>query len=577
MVTAFVPPSLDATRWANIEPLFLSLQIRPVDSLPEFEQWLLDRSDLEAACSEARARLYINMTCFTEDKSNQEAFEKYVCEVPPRLKPVSFELDQRYIDLAARFKLNPDRYAVFDRSTRVDVELFRPQNVAIETDLELLSQQFDQTAGAMTVHFDGKEQTFPQMGRYSESPDRAQREAAWRAVADRRFTDVNAINTIYDAMIAKRTAVARNADFENYVGYSFRSMQRFDYTPADCFKFHEAVEKHIMPLVRDLERTRAQQLHLTALRPWDLAVDPKNRPPLKPFSGGSELMSRALRAFENLDPRLAAMLAKLGTGSECRGTHDNACLDLDSRKGKAPGGYQYMLEHSRRPFIFMNAAGRGSDVETMVHEAGHAFHSVLASEEPLLRYRSAPIEFCEVASMSMELLTMNHWGGPGGYYPAKTDHERAMRQHLEGVIKILPWIMTIDAFQHWIYAHPDHSRAARTEHWLSLDRRFGAGVDWSELEQYHHVGWQRQGHLFGNPFYYIEYGIALLGALQLWVVALEQGEPVAVNGYIRALTLGGSKPLPDLFSAAGIKFDFSAATIEQIATRVSAQLAKLHD
>ena len=571
----FVPPSLDATCWPKLEPLFQTLLTRPITSTVEFEVWLLDRSDLEAACSEARARLYINMTCFTEEKANQEAFEKYVNEIPPRLKPVSFDLDKRYVALAAQFKLNPDRYMVFDRSTRVDVELFRQENVAIETDLELLSQQFDQIAGAMTVQFDGKEQTFPQMGRYSESPDRAQREAAWRAVADRRFTDANSINTIYDAMIAKRTTVARTAGFDNFVNYSFRNMQRFDYTPADCMKFHDAVEKCIMPLVRTLESTRASQLSLSALRPWDLAVDPQNRPPLRPFSGGTELMSRAIHAFNHLDPRLATMLSKLGTGAECRGTQDNSCLDLDSRKGKAPGGYQYMLEQSRRPFIFMNAAGRSSDVETMVHEAGHAFHSMLAGDEPLLRYRSAPIEFCEVASMSMELLTMKHWGGDGGYYPNPQDHHRAMRQHLEGVIKILPWIMTIDAFQHWVYANPNHSRAARTEYWLGLDRRFGAGVDWSGLEQLHQVGWQRQGHLFGNPFYYIEYGIALLGALQLWVLSLEQGESQAVNGYIRALSLGGSKPLPELFAAAGIKFDFSQATIEGIAARVSHQLTLL--
>lgn len=571
----FLPSTLDAAHWPGIEPLFQSLLSRPIGSLAEFEKWLLDRSDLEAACSEARARLYINMTCFTEDKANQEAFQTYINEIPPRLKPISFELDKRYVALAAQFPLNPDRYMVFDRSTRVDVELFRPENVPIETDLELLSQQFDQVAGAMTVQFEGKEQTFPQMGRYSESPDRAQREAAWRAVAERRFTDANSINTIYDAMIAKRTAIARNAGFDNFVAYSFRNLQRFDYTPADCFKFHDAVEKCIMPLVRQLETTRAAQLNLPSLRPWDFAVDPKNRPPLKPFCGGTELFDRALRAFHNLDPRLSTMLAKLGNGSECRGTQDNASLDLDSRKGKSPGGYQYMLEQSRRPFIFMNAAGRASDVETMAHEAGHAFHSMLAIDEPLLRYRSAPIEFCEVASMSMELLTMSHWGGEGGYYPASQDHHRAMRQHLEGVIKILPWIMTIDAFQHWIYANPNHSRSARTEHWLALDRRFGSNIDWSGLEQFHQTGWQRQGHLFGNPFYYIEYGIALLGALQLWVLSLEQGESQAVNGYIRAMSLGGSKPLPELFAAAGITFDFSQATIERIAARVSLQLEQL--
>ena len=575
MTQTFVPNSLDATRWDSIEPLFNALATRAVHSVGEFEQWLLDRSDLESICSESRARLYINMTCFTEEVANQQAYETYVSQVMPNLKTVSFTLDRRYVELAKQFTLNAERYFVLDRGTRVEVELFRPENVPLETDVELLSQQYDQIAGTMTVKFEDKEQTLPQMGRYSESPDRSVREAAWRAVADRRMNDVNAVNTIYDAMIAKRTTIARQTDFQHYVPYAFRSLQRFDYSPQDCLEFHDSVAACIMPLVRQLERSRASHLKLPKLRPWDMAVDPHARPPLRPFSGGEDLMNKAVKAFESLDPRLAAMLRSLGTGAEACGERNGACLDLDSRKGKAPGGYQYMLDHTRRPFIFMNAAGRASDVETMAHEAGHAFHSMFAIKEPLLRYRSAPIEFCEVASMSMELLTMRHWGGEGGFYPAMNDHARAMRQHLEGAIKILPWIMTIDAFQHWVYSNPSHSRAARTEHWLSLDARFGNDLDWTGLEKYREVIWQRQGHLFRNPFYYIEYGIALLGSLQLWVISLEQGESAAIDGYVRAMTLGGSRPLPELFANAGIKFDFSRPTIERIADRISKELASL--
>jgi oligoendopeptidase F len=575
--TTFIPANLDATSWSAIEPYFQSLQNRSITSAAELEQWLIDRGELEAACSESRAMLYINMTCFTERADYQQAFEKYVSEVPPRLKPVSFALDQRYIQLAAQFPLPTDRYLVLDRSTRVDVELFRPENVPIETELDLLSQQFDQIAGKQTVEFDGKVQTLPQMARYQESQDRNLRETAWRAVAARRMQDVEAIHAVYDQMIAKRTQVAKNAGFNDYVGYAFRAMQRFDYTPAHCFAFHEAVERCIVPLVRELERSRASSLRLPALRPWDLAVDPMNRPPLKPFTGGHELMSRAVRCFQLLDPRLASMLSQLGDGSEQRGAAGGAGLDLDSRQGKAPGGYQYMLDRSRRPFIFMNAAGRSSDVHTMVHEAGHAFHSMVCTDEPLLRYRSAPIEFCEVASMSMELLTMPHWGGPGGYYPDANDHARAIRGQLEGIIKILPWIMTIDAFQHWVYSNPTHTRADRASHWLSLDARFGASVDWSGLDDIRKVVWQRQGHLFGNPFYYIEYGIAQLGALQLWLMSLERGESTAIDSYLRGLSLGGSKPLPELFAAAGIAFDFSPKTVEKIANRLSAELAKLPD
>jgi oligoendopeptidase F len=288
-------------------------------------------------------------------------------------------------------------------------------------------------------------------------------------------------------------------------------------------------------------------------------------------------MIKAVAAFNRLDPRLGEMLRSLGDGSETRGSREGACLDLDSRKGKAPGGYQYMRDRIRTPFIFMNAAGLHRDVETMVHEAGHAFHSQLCREEPLVAYRHAPIEFCEVASMSMELLTMRHWGGPDGYYPDAADHARAMRKQLEGSVSLLSWIATIDAFQHWIYSNPAHTREQRVAHWLELQERFGAGVDWSGLEDEHKWLWQRQPHLWGHPFYFIEYGIAQLGALQLWLTSLEQGEHAAIDAYVRAMRLGGSRPLPELFAAAGLEFDFGPATVTRLVERVEAELAKLPD
>ncbi|MEN0021448.1 MAG: M3 family metallopeptidase, partial [Planctomycetota bacterium] len=314
-------------------------------------------------------------------------------------------------------------------------------------------------------------------------------------------------------------------------------------------------------------------------RPWDIAVDVKGRPPLKPFDGGADLVAKSQAAFRSLDPRLADMLKQLGNGAD-RVTADNASnpplLDLDSRKGKAPGGYQYMRDRSRVPFIFMNAAGLHRDVETMVHEAGHAFHSMVCVDEPLLHYRSSPIEFAEVASMSMELMTMPHWGASGSFYAEDSAaHARAMRQQLEGSIVLLAWIATIDAFQHWIYANPTHTRDERTAHWLTLDERFGRAVSWQGLDAARANAWQRQGHLFGAPFYYIEYGIAQLGSLQLWLRSLEEGPAVAIDAYLTALKLGGSRPLPELFKAAGLEFDFGPEIVGRLAERVEAELAKL--
>jgi len=574
----FVPPGLDATRWEALEPLFADLRRRPVTSRANLERWLLDRSALDAACSEAQAILYINMTCHTDNEAAQKAFADYIQSVPPRIKPAAFELDRRFVQLAEELGLDPARYGVLQRDLAADVSIFRPENVAIETELDLLGQQYEQIAGAMTVQFEGREQTLPQMARYQEQTDRGLRERAWRAVAERRLRDREAIDGVYDEMIRRRHQIARNAGFDNYIGYAFKSKHRFDYDPAACRAFHAAAERVIVPFVRRLDEQRRRTLGVDTLRPWDLAVDVKGRPPLRPFAGGQELMAKAKATFRALDPRLADMLESLGDGSESRGAADGACLDLDSRKGKAPGGYQYMLEQSRRPFIFMNAAGLHNDVVTILHEAGHAFHSCLCRDEPLLHYRNPPLEFAEVASMSMELLAQPHLRpAPGreGFYTDEADLARARRLQFERAIDVLPWIATIDAFQHWVYANPGHTRPQRTETWLDLMARYSHAVDWTGLEEPLAAMWQRQLHLFSHPFYYIEYGIAQLGALQLWLISVEQGEKAAIENYIRAMRLGASKPLPKLFEAAGLKFDFGEDTVKRLVDRVEREMEKL--
>lgn len=577
--TDFVSADLDATDFSQLEPLFSSLLERPVNSKDELESWLLDRSELEASCSEAMALLYIAMTCNTNDEAASGAYAKYIEDVPPKIKPLSFELDKRQKHLAQELGLSGERYEVINRDTAADVDLFREENVPIETEIAKLDQKYDTICGAMTVNFEGEEKTLPQMGVYFESTDREIREKAWRAVSERRLQDVEPINEIYDEMVAKRETLGKNAGFDSYTGFEFKSKHRFDYTPEHCFAFHEACEKIVAPFARKLDDERRQKLGLDVLSPWDMAVDEKGRAPLTPFDGGADLVAKTNAAFMSLDPRLAEMLSQLGDGAG-RVTAENMknppLLDLDSRVGKAPGGYQYMRDRSRKPFIFMNAAGLHRDLETMVHEAGHAFHSMLCIDEPLLHYRHSPIEFAEVASMSMELLTMPHWGSAGSFYDGKPeDHARAMRRQIESSITLLPWIATIDAFQHWVYANPAHSRDDRTAQWIELDNRFGRGFSWEGLEKFRDSGWQKQGHLFGSPFYYIEYGIAQLGALGLWIRSLEEGPAVAIDAYIKALSLGGSRPLPELFNAAGLDFDFGPAVVERLVERVESELAKL--
>jgi oligoendopeptidase F len=573
--SAFVPRDFDGTEWSHIDPLGNELLERPIASASEFERWLVDRSEFQAACGEAESNLYIDMTCDTEDQAKQQAYTRYIEAIPPRLKPLLFALDKRQVALSEDYPLDERRYEVLNRAARAEVEIFRDENVAIETELEKLSQQYQQIIGAMGVEFEGHEQTLPQMARYQESIDREVREQAWRTVAERRLRDAGPLSTIYDRMVALRDQIARNAGFDDFIGYIFKAKKRFDYTPEDCHLFHRAVEEVVVPFARRLDERRREQLELEALRPWDIAVDPKGRPPLRPFSGGVDLVNRSRRSFERLDTRLADMFASLGDGANANGASNGAMLDLDSRKGKAPGGYQAMRDLSREPFIFMNAAGLHRDVETMVHEAGHAFHSMLCVREPLLHYRHSPTEFAEVASMAMELLTMRHWGGSDSFYADEEDLARAQRRQLEGSVGVLPWIATIDAFQHWVYANPRHTGDERTVAWLALDDRFGPLVSWTGLESHRATSWQRQLHLFSVPFYYIEYGIAQLGALQLWLRSLEEGESTAVEDYIKALRLGGSRPLPELFSTAGLRFDFGHDTIARLVDRVERELEKL--
>jgi oligoendopeptidase F len=575
LTTDFVPQILDGTKWENIEPLMTALLERDVNSKEDLEQWLLDRSDLEAAIGESGANTYIDMTCDTESDEKQGNYTSFISNVVPNVKPAGFELDKKYKALAENLALTADRYAVLYRDTQADVDLFRQENVAIETELAKLDQEYDKICGKMTVEFDGEERTMPMMGKYGESADRSIRESAWRIVASRRLEDEPRLSEIYDEMVTKRDLVAKNAGLNNFVEHAFKSNHRFDYTPETCFAFHDAIEKHVMPFVEGLDSKRRDELGLDVLRPWDLAVDPKGHAPLKPFEGGVDLVAKSQKVFDALSPELSKMFASMGDGSNTNGTADGAMLDLDSRKGKAPGGYLYFRDRSQRPFIFMNAAGQHRDVETMVHEAGHAFHALYCVDEPLIWYRNPTMEFAEVASMTMELLTMPYWDA---YYADPADANRARRKQLEGSISLLPWIATIDAFQHWVYKNPTHSQEERAAHWLELEERFGMQghrVDWTGLEEERKFVWQRQGHLFGVPFYYVEYGIAQLGALGIWLISLEQGEEAALAAYKKALSMGSTVPLPELFEAAGLKFDFGDETVGRLVKRVQSELDKL--
>ncbi len=559
--SAFVPADLDAARWENLAPLYQALLDREVDGVDGLRRLLLDRSELDSAASETQTNLYINMTCHTDDEQIKAAYLDFVERVEPKLKEAGFELDRKIVGSPHADGLDRRRHEVLLRDLQADVEIFRQENIPLQTEETKLDQQYEEACGAMTVDFRGEERTLPQMARFLEETDRATREEAWRGIWERRYRDHERLSEIFDRLVGLRAQVARNSGFASFRDYMFKRKHRFDYAPADCEAFHRAAEEVCVPVLRRLNARRREALGVDSLRPWDLAVDSRGRPPLRPFDGAEELIEKTSRLFHRMEPSLGTMFDSLRGGD---------CLDLDSRKGKAPGGYQAHRDRSRKPFIFMNAAGLHRDLETMVHEAGHAFHSILCNDEPLLHYRHAPLEFAEVASMSMELLSFPYLGE---FYD-EAQVARAKRERLEDLSALLPWVATIDAFQHWIYTHPEHSRDERTAHWLELDERFGAAVSWDGLEHYRQMSWQRQGHLFGVPFYYIEYGIAQLGALQLWL-GFKADRARAIENYRRALRLGGSRPLPELFEAAELTFDFGPDTVKRLMDDVQRELDTL--
>ncbi len=560
----FLSADIDLGDWSQIVPLFDRLEgdAASCKTAGDLEQWLLRWSELAAALDEESSKRYIAMTCHTDNPEAEKAYLHFVENIEPELKPRQFNLDQIYLQHPLRKKLPPGRYELFDKHTEVHVALFREENVPLETEEAKLGQQYQKLSGSLTVQFRGEEKTLVQMARYLEEPDRPLREEAWTLVSNRRLQEAEKFEELFDQLVKLREQIAKNAGFSNYRDFAFKARARFDYTAEDCYKFHEAIEKQFMPVVRHLQAERKRDLALPALRPWDLSVDPMNHPPLRPFEKVETMVEKTQNIFDKLDGALA---------TDFRQMNDLRLLDLANRKGKAPGGYQSTLPESRLPFIFMNAIGVQRDVETLLHEAGHAFHALAARDEDFYAYRSAPIEFCEVASMSMELLGNEHLEM---FYNA-ADANRARRDHLEGIIEIFPWIATVDAFQHWIYTHPGHTRAERTQAWLGLMDRFGGDVDWTGFEKVRANLWHRQLHIFLHPFYYVEYGIAQLGALQVWANS-KRNKGEALKAYRRGLSLGGSKPLPELFEAAGCRFDFSAETVKPLVALVRTELDKLN-
>jgi oligoendopeptidase F len=559
----FLPENFSITTWESLEPWFKNLLERELNSKKDLEQWLKDISELEAVVSEDACWRQIKMTCDTENKELENAFIFFMMEIQPKAQPYADKLNKKLIDCPYIKELDQQKYFTMIRTVKKNIDLFREENIQLMAELNVMQQQFGVVSGKMTVEVNGEEFTLQQATKFLENDDRGLRESVYKKIAARRLQDKHEMNSLFSTLIQKRHRVAVNAGFANFRDYKFAEMGRFDYTKEDCFQFHEAVKQRVMPLMDEIYKRKKNKLKVDTLRPWDLEAHPEDEKALNPFKTGDELVEKSIACFNELNPFFGDCLKKM---------KEMGHLDLNSRKGKAPGGYNCPLTESGAPFIFMNAAGQMDDVTTMVHEGGHAIHSFLAHNLELSAFKEYPMEIAEVASMAMELFSMDNWHV---FFKTEQELKQAKEHQLERVITIFPWIATIDKFQHWIYENPTHTLEERAEKWIEILNEFTpSSLDVSDLEEYRLHFWQKQLHLFEVPFYYIEYGIAQLGAIGLWK-QFKENRQKALDNYTTALSLGGTKTLPELFQAAGLQFNFSPSVVGELMAFVHAEMKLL--
>jgi oligoendopeptidase F len=559
----FLPADLKVNRWEDLQQFYEALRSRPLHSAADLRKWLLDRSELDSVVQEDLAWRYIRMSCDTTNTDFADAFNFFVTEIEPQIAPYSNDLNKQLLASPFLSQLNDERMEIMVRGIRKQVEIFREENIPLYAELQQKEQKFAAISGAMTVEVDGNELTLQQASNFLKKTDRAKRQEVFEKIQERRLADREPLDELFNELIALRHRIALNAGFRDFRDYMFAALGRFDYTADDCFRFHNSIAAEVVPLAGKILAKRKALLGLDSLKPWDLEVDISGKNAPVPSAGGDDLMAKTIRCFTAIHPFLGSCMELL---------KDMKRVDLDSRKGKAPGGFNYPLHETGVPFIFMNSSDSVRDMVTIVHEGGHAVHSILTKDLDYTDFRNTPSEVAELASMSMDLISMEHWEA---FFEDADALRRARRQHIEKLIESLPWIAAIDKFQHWIYTHPKHSTAERRAEWTAINKEFSGGVvDWTGYEAAFENSWQKQLHLYQVPFYYIEYGMAQLGALAIW--RNYKNDPAAtLHSYLEALKLGYTTTIGRIYQTAGIRFDFSREWIHELSAFAESELKKL--
>jgi oligoendopeptidase F len=563
LVRNFVPNNLKINSFDDVKPYFDDLKFRSLTYQKDIWNWLLDRSELESILSENMAWRYIKMNCNTADSNLSELFNKFITEIEPEIALYSNILDKRFYNDEILSKVDRTKLFTIIRELRKDIELFREENIPIEAEMQQKEQEFGVISSQMLIHFNNEEITLQKAANFLKDTNREMRKEIYHLINERRLQDSEKLNNLLSELIQLRNKIALNAGFKNYRDYKFKSLSRFDYGVDDCKQFHTAIAETVRPLVNELHKIRKEKLALDVLKPWDLDVDKDNKDALKPFNTADELVRKTTLIFRDLELEFGMYLNEM---------KNMGYLDLESRKNKAPGGFNYPLHESNVPFIFMNATGNLRDVVTMLHEGGHAVHAYLCADHELVNFKETPSEIAELASMSMELITMDYWHY---FFDDAEELKRAKRLHLEDVLTVLPWVATIDKFQHFLYENPSHNIEERKQTWLRISKEFGSDViDFTGLEQFRENQWQKQLHIFEVPFYYIEYGIAQLGAIAVWK-NYKKDKTLAIKNFKAALKMGYTSPIPHVYKQAGIEFNFSKAYIQELVDFVKDELLKL--
>ncbi|OQY10184.1 MAG: oligoendopeptidase F [Fusobacteriia bacterium 4572_132] len=548
-------------QWKSLEIELKKIEDKEIKNVKLLEEIIRKNTEIGNIISETMAKKYIAMTCNANNPKYAEDFNKFYAEIISKVELYSFKIKKKIIENKYFNELDLEKYSHLKKILKNEIELFREENIPLFVKEQELSNKYGEYFSKLTVEFEGKKQTLTQMAKYNKNPNRELREKAWRLVFEKLEESKNEFEELFDELKKIRILIAKNAGFDNYRDYIHKAKGRFSYTVEDIFEFHNSVKETVLPILKDIHENRAKKLKLEKLRPWDMLIDLDGKI-LKPFETSEELINKSINVLNQVDEDF---------GEKLKLMQNTKLLDLENREGKAPGGYNYPLSETGAAFIFMNSIGLHSDVTTLLHESGHAMHSFATANIEIGEYAEMPSEIAELASMSMELITLDYLNE---YYKDIEDVKKAKKEQLERTLDILPWVMIVDKFQQWIYTNPNHISDERDAYFNSLMEEFGTGTDWNDLEKYRKIAWLKQLHIFEVPFYYIEYSISQLGAIAIYKNYKENKEKTIEN-YKEFLKLGYSKDMKTVYETAGIKFDFSKQYIEELVEFIKGELDKL--